>query len=44
MTSLGIFGGAESLPAIAFNTKDNRQMPFSERLASTMLLRSAPAF
>jgi hypothetical protein len=32
MTSLGLFGGAERLPAIAFNTKDSRQMPFSERL------------
>ena len=32
MRSLGLFGGAERLPAVAFNTKDDRQMPFSERL------------
>lgn len=32
MVTLGIFGGAERLPAIAFNTKDGRQMPFPERL------------
>ena len=32
MRSLGLFGGAERLPALAWNTKDNRQMPFSEKL------------
>jgi len=32
MVNLGLFGGAERLPGIAFNTKDGRQLPFSERL------------
>lgn len=32
MRSLGLFGGVERLPAMAFNTKDGRQLPFSERL------------
>jgi hypothetical protein len=31
--SLGLFGGAERLPSIAFNTKDKKQIPFSEKLA-----------
>jgi thioredoxin-like negative regulator of GroEL len=32
MRSLGLFGGRERLPSLAFNTKDNRQIPFSEKL------------
>lgn len=31
--SLGLFGGAERLPSLAFNTKDKKQIPFSEKLA-----------
>jgi len=33
MRALGLFGGAERLPSLAFNTKDKRQIPFSEKLA-----------
>ena len=32
MRSLGLFGGKERLPSLAFNTKDGRQIPFSEKL------------
>jgi hypothetical protein len=32
MRALGLFGGAERLPGLAFNTKDARQLPFSEKL------------
>ena len=32
MRSLGLFGGRERLPSLAFNTKDSRQIPFSEKL------------
>ena len=31
--SLGLFGGAERLPSLAFNTKEHKQVPFSEKLA-----------
>ena len=40
MRSLGLFGGKERLPSLAFNTKDGRQIPFSEKLpinADTLL-------
>jgi len=40
MRSLGLFGGRERLPSLAFNTKDGRQIPFSEKLpinADTLL-------
>lgn len=33
MRSLGLYGGAERLPSLAFNTKDKKQIPFSEKLA-----------
>jgi len=32
MRAVGLFGGAERLPGVAFNTKDARQLPFSEKL------------
>lgn len=32
MRSLGLYGGKERLPSLAFNTKDGRQIPFSEKL------------
>lgn len=32
MRSLGLYGGVERLPLLAFNTKDNRQIPFPEEL------------
>lgn len=31
--SLGLFGGPERLPSLAFNTKDKKQIPFSEQLS-----------
>jgi len=40
MRALGLFGGRERLPSLAFNTKDGRQIPFSEKLpinADTLL-------
>jgi hypothetical protein len=33
LRSLGLYGGAERLPSIAFNTKDHKQIPFSEKLS-----------
>lgn len=32
MKSLGLLGGVESLPQVAFNTRDGRQVPFPEKL------------
>jgi hypothetical protein len=32
MRSLGLFGGKERLPSLAFNLKDQRKIPFSEDL------------
>lgn len=32
MRSLGLYGGAERLPSLAFNTRDGRQIPFPEEL------------
>eukprot|EP01036_Dinobryon_divergens_P028294 gene28294-37225_t len=32
MRSLGLYGGKERLPSIAFNTRDNAQIPFPEEL------------
>lgn len=32
MRSLGIYGGAEGLPSLGFNTKDGRQAPFPNEL------------
>jgi len=33
MRPLGLYGGKERLPSIAFNLKDGRQLPFPEELA-----------
>ena len=32
MRSLGLFGGKERLPSLAFNLRDQRKIPFSEDL------------
>ena len=32
MKSLGLYGGKERLPSIAFNTRDRTQVPFPEEL------------
>jgi len=40
MRGLGLFGGRERLPAIAFNTQDGKQIPFSERYIYTYLTPS----
>ncbi len=32
MRSLGLYGGAERLPSLAFNTRDGNQIPFPEEL------------
>jgi hypothetical protein len=32
MRSLGLYGGKERLPSIAFNLKDHRKIPFPEEL------------
>jgi thioredoxin-like negative regulator of GroEL len=33
LRSVGLFGGPERLPSLAFNTKDQKQIPFSEKIS-----------